>query len=208
MTTQPTTQKTYVLDGTTLEVCSCHAVCPCALGDDPDGGECDAVNIYHIDSGQINGVDVSGLSLVNVTRIPGNVMAGNWHIVLYIDDGATPQQREALLDAFGGKLGGPLANMAELVSEILATYPATIEYNVEKGKGTLSVGQAINAEMAPYTDKAGNVTTLENALFSTDPGSPVYISKVSRNQVNIPEHGLTWEFNSSSALQSTFHFEA
>ncbi len=208
MTTQPTTRKTYVLDGTTLEACSCRAVCPCAIGDDPDGGECDVFNLYHIDSGQINGVDVSGLSLVDAARIQGNVLKGDWHIVLFIDDRATPEQRAALLDAFGGKLGGPLAHMAELVSEILDIYPAAIAYNVEKGKGTVSVGQAIKAEMAPYVDGAGNVTMLQNALFSTNPGAPAYISKVSHNLVNIPEHGLAWEFDSSGALQSTFHFEA
>ncbi len=99
MTTQADTKKTYVLDGTLLEACSCGGPCPCWVGDDPDGGRCDSVNAYHIDRGQVGGVDVSNLSFVQVNQIPGNVLAGNWRAVFYIDDKATPAQQEAILNA-------------------------------------------------------------------------------------------------------------
>ena len=39
----------------------------------PDGGSCDAFNAYRFERGTIRGVDVSGLSFVNVCHIPGNV---------------------------------------------------------------------------------------------------------------------------------------
>ena len=94
-TSAPTT---YSLDGTLLEACSCMAPCPCWIGDDPDGGKCDGLVAYHVDKGQIRGVDVSDLSVVLAAQIPGNVLAGNWRVVLYVDDRATPEQREALLD--------------------------------------------------------------------------------------------------------------
>src|SRR2546425_8508969 len=76
MTTQADTKKTYVLDGTLLEACSCGGPCPCWVGDDPDGGRWDSVNAYHIDRGRVGGVDVSNLSFVQVNQIPGNVLAG------------------------------------------------------------------------------------------------------------------------------------
>jgi hypothetical protein len=208
VTTQPTTQKTYVLDGTLLEACSCAAPCPCWIGDDPDGGKCDAFNAYHIDSGQINGIDVSGLTLVNVAQIPGNVLAGNWRLVIYVDDKATPEQQKAILDAFGGKLGGPLANLAGLIGEVVNIYPVPIEHRVENGKGTLRVGQVLNSEMAPYVDANGKPTTIHDTVFSTIPGSPAYVAKASVHQVNIPEHGMTWEFTGRNAIQGNFHFEA
>ena len=31
----------YQLQGRLLEVCSCNTLCPCWVGDDPDGGTCD-----------------------------------------------------------------------------------------------------------------------------------------------------------------------
>ena len=208
MITQADTKKTYVLDGTLLEACSCGGPCPCWVGDDPDGGRCDSVNAYHIDRGQVGGVDVSNLSFVQVNQIPGNVLAGNWRAVFYIDDKATPAQQEAILNAFGGKLGGPLAGVASLVGERVAVHFVPIEHHVEGGKGTLRVGEIVEAEMAPYTDANGRPTTIHDTVFSTIPGSPAYLAKASHHRVNIPEYGMIWEFSGRNAIQGAFHFEA
>ena len=208
MTTQADTQKTYVLDGTLLEACSCGGPCPCWVGDDPDDGRCDSVNAYHIDRGQVGGVDVSSLSFVQVNQIPGNVLAGNWRAVFYIDDKATPEQQEAILNVFGGKLGGPLADVASLVGERVAVHFVPIEHRVEGGKGTLRVGEVVEAEMAPYTDANGRPTTIHDTVFSTIPGSPAYLAKASHHRVNIPEYSMIWEFSGRNAIQGDFHFEA
>ena len=145
MTTQAHTQKAYVLDGTLLEACSCAGPCPCWVGDDPDGGRCDSVNAYHIDQGQVRGIDVSNLSFVQVNQIPGNVLNGGWRAIFYVDDKATPAQREAILNVFGGELGGPLADVASLVGERVAVHSVPIEHRVEGGKGILRVGEAVEA---------------------------------------------------------------
>src|SRR2546428_860422 len=108
----------YVLRGTLLEACSCGVLCPCWIGEDPDGGACDAFIAYHFDAGTIKGVDVSGLSIVNVVQIPGNVLTpASWRIVIFVDERATDEQLDALTSAYGGKLGGPLADLAGLVGE-------------------------------------------------------------------------------------------
>src|SRR3954467_11746473 len=64
----------YDLEGTLLEVCDCEVLCPCWIGEDPDGGSCSAVNAYRLERGTIRGVDVSGLNFVRVVLIPGNVL--------------------------------------------------------------------------------------------------------------------------------------
>jgi hypothetical protein len=69
-------------------------------------------------TGAIRGVDVSGLSLLSVAHIPGNVLAGNWEVVVLVDDRAADDQREAILAAFTGELGGPLADLAELTGTV------------------------------------------------------------------------------------------
>ncbi len=207
MTTQTDTKKTYVLDGTLLEACSCGGPCPCWVGDDPDGGKCDSVNAYHIDRGQVGGVDVSNLSFVQVNQIPGNVLEGNWRAIFYIDDKATPAQRDAILTVFSGKLGGALAGVASLVGERVAVHSVPIEHRVEGGKGTLRVGELVEAEMAPYTDANGRPTTIHDTVFSTIPGSPAYLAKASQHRVNIPEYGMVWEFSGRNAIQGDFHFE-
>ena len=134
MTTQADTQKTYVLDGTLLEACSCVGPCPCWVGDDPDGGRCDTVIAYSIDQGQVGGVDVSNLSFVQVNQIPGNVLAGNWRAVFYIEDKATPEQREAILNVFSGKLGGAFAGVASLSASGWRSTPCPLSTASRAGK--------------------------------------------------------------------------
>ena len=107
----------YQLEGRILEVCDCNVLCPCWIGEDPDPGTCDAVVAWHIDKGTIGSVDVSGRTLVALGFIPGNILQGNWKVVIVVDDGATPDQQEALLQVWSGKLGGPIADLAQLIGE-------------------------------------------------------------------------------------------
>src|SRR4029453_7945888 len=93
----------YQLEGTLREVCSCETLCPCWIGEDPDQGTCDTVIAYNLTSGTIRGVDVRGLSLVTVGHIPGDGLAGNWRLAMYVTEEATDEQMNAMLDAFGGK---------------------------------------------------------------------------------------------------------
>ena len=93
----------YSLEGRLLEVCTCKAVCPCWVGEDPDNGTCEGTMAWHIDKGTIDGVDVSGLTFGAVANIPGNVLQGKWKIVAFVDDKANKAQEEALLAVWTGK---------------------------------------------------------------------------------------------------------
>ncbi|MBV9103491.1 MAG: DUF1326 domain-containing protein [Candidatus Eremiobacteraeota bacterium] len=203
------TAKTYVLQGTLLEACSCRTLCRCWIGEDPDGGACDAFNAYHIDKGEINGIDVSGLNYVQVVKIPGNVLTPkSWVRLTYLDDKATPQQRQAILDAWHGKLGGPLADLNGLIGTDLAIEDMPIRHELAGGQGTIAIGEKVRATMAPYKSAYGSVTTLRDSLFSTIAGAPAYVSKASEHVVNIPEHGMVWTFKDRNAIQGDFRFEA
>ncbi|MBV8532150.1 MAG: DUF1326 domain-containing protein [Candidatus Eremiobacteraeota bacterium] len=200
--------KAYTLQGTLIEACSCRTLCRCWIGEDPDGGACESFLAYHIDKGEINGLDVSGLNYVGVFKIPGNVLAGNWKRVTYVDSRATDQQRAAILDAWHGRLGGPLADLNGLVSEDVAIETVPIEHNTVAGEGTLAVGDKVRATMAPYRSAYGAITTLRDTIFSTIPGAPAYVAKASEHVVNIPEHGMVWTFKDRNAIQGDFLLEA
>ena len=169
----------------------------------PDNGTCQSVVAYHLDSGVIGGVDVSGLTVASVVFIPGNVLAGNWKQVLYVDDAASDEQHKALVDLFTGALGGPIADLAQLVGEQLGVVRAPISHQVVEGKGALRVGDdTVYAEMEPYRGADGSITTLQNSIFSTVPGSPAWVGKAGRFAVDIPEHGMTYAFEGRNAIQS------
>lgn len=198
------TQLAYDLKGTLLEACSCGVLCPCWIGEDPDGGACDGLIAYHFDSGTIRGVDVAGLSIVNVAKIPGNVLAGNWKVAMLVSDDATDAQLQAIVDAYSGKLGGPLADLAGLVGEVVEVRRVPISHEIVDGRGTLVVEGIVGAEMAPYTGPDGSTTTLQNSIFSTVPGSPAYVGKASSYSVDLPEHGMQWTYEGRNAIQADY----
>lgn len=149
---------------------------------------------------------MTGVTFAFAAQIPGNPLKGNWSLVVYVSDKAAPAQKQAILDAWTGKLGGPLADLAKLVGEVRGVYDAPIDFRLEKGKGMIQVGSRIAAEMAPYTDADGRPTTLTNTIFSNIPGSPAYVAKATSHKVNIPEHGMQWSFQNRNAIQGAFRF--
>ncbi|MER3446593.1 MAG: hypothetical protein C4291_06995 [Candidatus Dadabacteria bacterium] len=197
----------YQLEGQLLEVCTCNVLCPCWIGEDPDGGTCDGVVAYHIDKGTVNGVDVSNLSFILLNHIPGNILKGNWRVAIYVDDRATPQQQEALLNAFGGKLGGPLADLAKLVGEIVGVERVPITFAVKEGRGTLHIGRAVEAELVPFQGATGKSTTLHDSVFTTIPGSPAYIGKALKYKARVPALGLEINLQNHNAIQGHFRFQ-
>jgi hypothetical protein len=197
----------YKVKGQLLEVCTCNILCPCWVGEDPDNGTCDGVLAWHYDEGQINGIDVAGRTFVILTHIPGNILKGNWRIVAYVDEGASDDQRNALLDMWTGKLGGPVGDLAALVGEILGVEQVPITFQVEAGKGSLKIGDAVEAELAPYTGATGKQTTLHDTIFTTIPGSPAYPGKASRYVVKAPKYGFSVDLHDHNAVQGSFAFE-
>jgi hypothetical protein len=202
------TKPKYRVQGSLLEACSCSAPCPCWIGDDPHGGVCDAFLAYRIDKGTISGVDVGGIAFALVAQIPGNVLKGNWRVVVYMSNKAKPAQKQAILAAWTGKLGGPLADIAKLVGEVKGVYDVPIQFKLNKGKGTIKIGDKVEAAMVPYVDAKGKPTTLSNTIFTTIPGSPAYVSKATYHKVHIPEHGMEWSFVNRNAVEGSFRFAA
>jgi len=196
----------YQLDGRLLEVCTCDVICPCWVGLDPDGGTCDSALGWHIDTGTIQGVDVSGLTIAISVHIPGNVLKGNWRALVYVDDKATSGQQDALLSVFTGQLGGPIADLVSLIGEVIGVERVPITFTVDKGRGTLRIGQTVEAELVPLTGPTGELTTLHESIFSTIPGSPAYVSKAEHFRANVPAMGHDLDLQNHNAVQGTFHF--
>lgn len=198
----------YAIEGRLLEACTCNVLCPCWVGEDPDGGTCDGLLAWHVDRGKIEGVDVSGHTFALMAHIPGNVLKGNWRVVAYVDDQTTPEQQEALVNLWTGKLGGPVADLAQLVTEVAGLERVPISFDIEGGKGRLTIGQAIEAELAPFQGATGQATALHDTVFSTIPGSPAYVGKAATYRVDLPQHGFSIALQDHNAVQGSFRFEA
>lgn len=197
----------YRLEGKLLEVCTCNVLCPCWVGEDPDNGNCDGTLSWHIEKGQIEGVDVSGLTIAMLCHIPGNIMNGNWRAVVFLDDKASSQQEEAILNVFTGKLGGPIADLAALVGEVVGVERVSITFEVEEGKGRLRLGSAVAADLEPFQGATGKSTTLHDSVFTTIPGSPAYVGKAPVYIATSEALGLNIDLQNHNAVQGSFLFE-
>jgi len=196
----------YDFEGNMLEACSCHVICPCWAGQDPDGGTCEGVLAYHIERGTIDNVDVAGLTYAILLHLPGNVLQGNWRIVLYIDDKATDAQHEALLQALTGKLGGPLADIAQLVGEVAGVERAAMTFDFTQGDGHLRVGPTIDATTASLRGATGQPMAMHDTVFTTIPGSPAYVGKASSFRAEASQYGFSLDLQGHSAVQGPFRF--
>ena len=155
----------YKLEGSLLEVCDCEILCPCWINETPDNGTCQSALAYHFDRGTIDGVDVSGLTLATNVFLPGRPLAGNWRAHIFIDERASKEQEQALLSDFTGKQGGPVADLAALIGEVVKVERAPITFEVKEGRGTLNIGDTTEAVMEPYRGPSGNSTARPTAGF-------------------------------------------
>lgn len=199
----------YQLEGRLLEVCTCNILCPCWAGGDPDNdGTCQAIAAWHIDKGVIDGVDVSGHTLALLANIPGNVLNGNWRVLAIVDDRTTPQQQDAILKVWTGQLGGPVADLAKLVGEVVGVERLPVTFTVEGGQGRVQLGALAEAEMAPLRGANNRPTTLNDSVFSTIPGSPAYVSRAARYRSRVPALGINVDLAGHNAVQGDFRFVA
>ena len=196
----------YHVEGRLLEVCTCNTLCPCWVGEDPDLGYCDGILGWHVDKGNIEGTDVSGRTLVMLCHIPGNILKGNWSVRVYVDQNATEKQKEELLKVWSGKLGGPIADMAKLVGEIVSVEKVPITFDIKGASGTIKVGDNIEAKLSPFKGATGEDTALYNTIFTTIPGSPAHVGKASYYRAKVP--GFDIDLKDHNAVSGSFRFEA
>lgn len=198
----------YKLHGYMLEACTCNAICPCWVGEDPDGGTCHGTIAWHFEKGEIDGVDVSGLTYSILLHIPDNALSGNWRVVAFVDDKATAEQEKAILSVYTGEQGGPVADMAQLIGEVVAVERVPITFDVAQGKGELKIGTNLDAEISPFEGPTGRRTTLQDAAFCVIEDSPYYVGKATHLKASHPSLGLNLNIQGKSAVQGPFAFEA
>lgn len=200
----------YEIEGRLLEVCTCNVLCPCWVGENPDYETCDTTIAWGIEKGMIEGVDVGGLTIAVSAHIPENILQPkSWTAAVFVDDRATTEQQDVMLKLFTGQLGGAVADLAGLIGEVVAVERVPISFTVEGGKGRLTLGDIVEAEMAPFVGATGNPTTLAETVFSTIPGSPVFASKASKYTRDGSPHGIpSVNLKDHNALQGHFRFAA
>src|SRR2546421_3847426 len=155
----------WKIAGSYFETCSCDVVCPCtaslALGATND--YCRVVLVFSVKDGEVEGVDVSGLTVAAVADTPKVMTDGNWRLGVFIDAAASDEQAEKLGGVFSGALGGPMEALGPLVGENLGVERAPIEVREEGLRHSVRIGDAVDFEIedvVPFGVESGQPARL------------------------------------------------
>ena len=143
----------YRISGTYMENCSCDVVCPCGgsnLTRPATYERCRALLAFHIEEGEVDGTDVSDVTVAMLADTPAMMLDGNWRVGLFIDERADEDQRAKLTSVFAGEQGGPPGFVAGLVSEMLGVEVAPIEFVDDGLHHTLRIGDAVEFDIHDF----------------------------------------------------------
>src|SRR4051794_31356238 len=168
----------WSIEGRYFENCSCEVVCPCtaslALGADND--YCRAALVFHVDSGEVEGVDVSGLTVAAVAETGKYMHEGNWRLGVLMDEAASDDQAEKLGAVFSGQLGGPMEALGPLVGEQLGVERVPMEFSSENGHHKLTVGDKGQLEVedvVSFGSESGEPAKLTDIFTRAPPTPPI-----------------------------------
>jgi hypothetical protein len=108
---------------------------------------CRIVLVFRINEGEVEGVDVGGLTVAAIADTPRVMADGNWRLGVFIDAAASDEQAAKLGAVFSGALGGPMEALGPLVAENLGVERATIEVHEEGLMHSVKIGDAVDFEI-------------------------------------------------------------
>ncbi len=181
------------LEGTYFENCNCDLVCPCTVSATTlpaDEERCHVTFVYHLSKGEIEDVDVSGLSIALFVDAPQIMSEGGWRVGLFVDEAASPDQAEKLQAVFSGQLGGPPANLSPLVGEVLGIERGPMEFADDGRLHRVRMDERLDIEIEDYVPPNGTeVATLTGMTITPNP--TVTIARATRARVRAFGHDLS-----------------
>jgi hypothetical protein len=199
----------WKLEGQYFENCSCDVPCPCTVSLDlgADRDRCHAFLVFQVESGDIEGVDVGGLTVAALGDTPKVMSEGNWRLGVLIDDRASDEQADKLAAVFGGQLGGPMEALGPLVGEQLGVERVPMEVSHENGTHRIRVGDggAVEVtEIVPFGKEDGQPPRLVGIFHPAN--DEFTIAKATESHLSA--FGMDFAYEGRSAFASPFAWSA
>jgi hypothetical protein len=182
------------LSGSYFETCSCDVICPCtaslSLGATRD--RCNVVLVFNVKDGEVEGTDVSGLTVAAVADTPKVMSDGNWRLGVVIDEAASEEQAEKLGGVFSGALGGPMGALGPMIGENLGVERLPIEVEEDGLRHSVRIGDEIDFEIedvVPFGVESGEPAKITGIFHPV--GSELTIAHATRSQINA--FGIAYE---------------
>ncbi|MEK6952447.1 MAG: DUF1326 domain-containing protein [Nanoarchaeota archaeon] len=143
----------WYMKGDYLKNCNCSAPCSCDISGIPSPHkECEGMVGMRITEGEFDRVKLDGLRWVVLYHWPGPLHEGNGTVQAIIDEKATKDQRNALLQILSGQAGNAWFEfLASTVTTMIEPKFAPIHFDFDKENRTakVKVDGVIETESAP-----------------------------------------------------------
>ena len=154
--------------------CNCNYGCPCEFEAPPTMGFCEGLGIWRINKGKYGSISLDGLGLGFAAHWPKAIHEGQGTAAIFVDEKATPQQREALLNIASGQAGGlPFELIAATFSKVLDPFFVPFQFNSHGRNTTVSMGDKVDLSLEPIK----NPVTGEDESISVEHGTGFIFKK-------------------------------
>jgi hypothetical protein len=130
------------------------------------------VLVFHVKDGDVEGVDVGGLTVAAVAETPKVMTDGNWRVGVYIDSAASEEQAEKLGGVFSGALGGPMEALGPLIGENLGVRRAPITVIEDGLRHSVRIGDDVEIDIedvVPFGVESGEPARLQGIFHPAGP---------------------------------------
>jgi hypothetical protein len=165
-----------------------------ALGATHD--RCQATLVFNIDEGEVEGIDVSGLTVAAIADTPKVMSEGNWRLGVIIDAAASDEQAEKLGAVFSGALGGPMEALGPLVAENLGVERAPFDVQQDGLRHAVRIGDSVDFEVedvVPFGVETGEPAKLTGIFHPA--GSELTVARTRRSKIDA--FGIQYEGKSA-----------
>ncbi|MDQ2800959.1 MAG: DUF1326 domain-containing protein [Armatimonadota bacterium] len=198
----------YEAAGVALHQCSCAYACPCMFENGPDN--CALAAVYHLDQAAYDGVDISGLSMISIDgavdahrgglccakSAPKTAKTNASDGVVYLDNRATPRQRQALLGLL--EAHGEWPGAGRPVKSVPIAFSKTAQ-----GYKTVVPG-LFEGETEAVKSRRGTRIVVDGVGFAE--GERWTVGRSLTNNLHDAALGLKWHLPGTNGSWSLFHW--
>ena len=197
------------IEGIYFENCNCDMACPCTtsgLTAPADQERCNVALAFHVETGEVNGVDVGGLTVCVVADTPALMSEGGWKVGVLLDAAASAEQTAALGAVFGGQLGGPMEGLAPLIGEMAGMESLTMAYADDGRVHQVRIGSAVDMvveDLVSPLDTSGRGVKLSGVGFPADT-----LAVGTSSTARVDTFGMTWDNAGKNSFSAPFAWSA
>ena len=153
MTAAGTERVSFRVKAESVEACNCQHGCNCQFVGIPNEGKCEFIAAYEVKEGRFGNVPLDGLRIVVAAKYPKAIHEGHGHVVLFVDEKASPEQVNAIATILSGQMGGmPWEAIAGTIERFDGPIVTPIEMSLKGKHSEVRIPGAVELRLTPIRD--------------------------------------------------------